>query len=268
MKKVGNSMSVFCISDIHGNLDALKKLLKKVSFKYDGSDQLFFLGDYVDWGPKPIETLLYIKKLDEKYHFIHVMYGNHEWLMESYLDSCLIDEDHHLSFEFKENIDLLSWTTNKGNKSFSSFKKLSPEVQLDLYFYLKKLAKFKCVIIDDKRYYLTHSYPEETSYSKQDFELFNEARGIMVWKRVKANTNIMKDLNNYFKDYILVSGHTIVKAFNSMDDNNNLIVYFDLCNQYINIDTGAKLIGYGNNYGYQGRLSILNLNNLKVVYSS
>jgi len=194
-------MSVFCISDIHGNLDALKKVLKKVAFKYDGSDQLFLLGDYIDWGPKPIETLQFIKEMDEDYHFVHVIYGNHEWLMEHYLDTCLIREENKSYFEFKDNIALASWTTNKGIKSFNSFKKLSKEVQLQLYYYLKSLAKFKSLIVNGKRYYLTHSYPLESNYSKNEYDLFNNEKGIMVWKRVKANTNVMKKLNNHLENY-------------------------------------------------------------------
>ena len=52
--------------------------LEKINFKYDGTDKLYLLGDYVDWGPKSLETLLFVKELSEKYDFIFPLIGNHD----------------------------------------------------------------------------------------------------------------------------------------------------------------------------------------------
>ena len=43
-------MSTYVISDIHGQLYAFKKMLNKIDFKFDGTDELHILGDMVDWG--------------------------------------------------------------------------------------------------------------------------------------------------------------------------------------------------------------------------
>ena len=44
---------LYCISDIHGELDLFIKLLKKINF--NKNDQLIILGDIIDKGTKSIE---------------------------------------------------------------------------------------------------------------------------------------------------------------------------------------------------------------------
>lgn len=73
---------VFAISDVHGNLDYLKGLLKKISFSQD--DILIILGDLIEKGPQSIETLQYIVQLC-KTHTVHVLRGN--------CDRLLFDDD-------------------------------------------------------------------------------------------------------------------------------------------------------------------------------
>ncbi len=53
-------MATYIVSDIHGAFDEFHKLLDKVEFCYDGSDELYLLGDYADWGAKSMETLLIV----------------------------------------------------------------------------------------------------------------------------------------------------------------------------------------------------------------
>ena len=74
-------MATYIISDIHGNLDVFKELLKTIDFKYDGTDQLYLLGDYVDWGPKSLETLFFVMELTQKYPFVNMQhYGfRNDW---------------------------------------------------------------------------------------------------------------------------------------------------------------------------------------------
>jgi protein phosphatase len=52
---------IIAISDIHGNLNGLKKLLNKVRFSQD--DYLFFVGDMVEKGPQSLTALRYIMEL-------------------------------------------------------------------------------------------------------------------------------------------------------------------------------------------------------------
>lgn len=85
-------MTVYAMSDIHGNFQALEKALDflfnktKISI---GEDKLIFLGDYVDRSPDGYSVLKTIYDLQQKYgkENIIVLMGNHdemflEWLNE------------------------------------------------------------------------------------------------------------------------------------------------------------------------------------------
>ena len=64
---------IIAISDIHGNLPYLEGLLDKLRF--GGDDILFILGDFVEKGPRSLDTLRYIMALSEKYT-VHTLCGN------------------------------------------------------------------------------------------------------------------------------------------------------------------------------------------------
>jgi predicted phosphodiesterase len=72
---------VICISDIHGSLDLLKKLLRKIN--YVDNDILILLGDIYTKGKQPHETLQFIIELSKKPN-VYVLRGNCDW-EEDYL---------------------------------------------------------------------------------------------------------------------------------------------------------------------------------------
>lgn len=66
--------NTYAIGDLHGCYDQLQQLLDKI--KFDPSrDTLWFTGDLINGGPKPVETLRFIKSL--KANSICVL-GNHD----------------------------------------------------------------------------------------------------------------------------------------------------------------------------------------------
>ena len=72
------------IGDIHGHADKLKMLLEKMGYSNDGSGyahperKAFFVGDFIDKGPKIKETLFLVKTMVEAGNALAVM-GNHEY---------------------------------------------------------------------------------------------------------------------------------------------------------------------------------------------
>lgn len=70
-------MATYAIGDIHGCHDQLQRLLDKIQFKPE-QDTLWFTGDLINGGPKPAETLRFIKSLGSG--AITVL-GNHDLVL-------------------------------------------------------------------------------------------------------------------------------------------------------------------------------------------
>ena len=65
----------YAIGDVQGCFDTLQLLLKKINFNID-RDRLFFLGDVVNRGNKSLETLQFIKSLEDN---AQMALGNHDF---------------------------------------------------------------------------------------------------------------------------------------------------------------------------------------------
>ncbi len=72
----------FAVGDIHGDIDALNRLLRRLP-KLKSDDTLLFIGDYIDRGPKSKEVVERIRELPRKTSArVVALRGNHEdaWL--------------------------------------------------------------------------------------------------------------------------------------------------------------------------------------------
>lgn len=67
-------MSTYAIGDIQGCFHALQELLGKIQFDAT-QDQLWLTGDLVNRGSQSLETLRFLKKLENN---IHIVLGNHD----------------------------------------------------------------------------------------------------------------------------------------------------------------------------------------------
>ena len=67
-------MATYAIGDVQGCFDELRELLTQINFNSD-CDQLWFCGDLVNRGPKSLETLRFIRSLED--NAITVL-GNHD----------------------------------------------------------------------------------------------------------------------------------------------------------------------------------------------
>ncbi|MBC8246022.1 MAG: serine/threonine protein phosphatase [Deltaproteobacteria bacterium] len=75
---------IFAIGDIHGCYDKLVSLLEKSDIDF-AEDTLVFIGDYVDRGPSPYETVSHLVALKKQHENIVFLKGNHEDMLEKYL---------------------------------------------------------------------------------------------------------------------------------------------------------------------------------------
>ena len=72
-------MKIVVISDIHGNLEALNRVLEYID-KLEGKKRVVCLGDIVGYGPNPAECFKIVESLTDK-----ICLGNHEY--------AIMDED-------------------------------------------------------------------------------------------------------------------------------------------------------------------------------
>ncbi|MEJ8566873.1 metallophosphoesterase family protein [Elongatibacter sediminis] len=86
--RVPDGQRVYCIGDIHGRLDLLDELLRKVdedACEFEGARILVYLGDYIDRGPQSREVI--DRLLEEPlagFEVIHLL-GNHEQTLLDFL---------------------------------------------------------------------------------------------------------------------------------------------------------------------------------------
>ncbi len=130
-------MRILVISDIHGNLDALKKVLEHAS----RWDYLWVLGDLVDYGPEPHMVVDLVRSLKPDV----IVRGNHDHAVAFNTDCLCARELHDLSVCTRNNI---------------SFKLLSRE-QVE---WLRTLPLKVEVKVNDTRFYIVHGSPRNPLY--------------------------------------------------------------------------------------------------------
>ncbi len=100
-------MSVYVVSDLHGQYMMFRKLLEKVAFS-DG-DMLYMLGDAIDRGPDGIKILQYVKNAPN----MEFLLGNHELMMLNAVD---LDGSAPLRYGYLPGRDADLWLTYNGGR--------------------------------------------------------------------------------------------------------------------------------------------------------
>lgn len=256
-------MATYVISDIHGNLTAFKKLLETVNFKYTGEDKLYLLGDYVDWGPQPLESLLFVMELTKKYpNLIFPLLGNHDLMFIEQLDLLKKDSDDIY----------INWLYNNGGfVTFNQYLNLSNEQKQEVEEFLRSLPFRGECEVNNKKYLLAHACPvDEFIYDnslseKENTDIYEDKRQTATWNRITRKVNsVIKwyDKEGIYENFIC--GHTITE---NLDFDKDHFVIINKENNYINIDCGAKIIGYEQFWQEpQARLAMLRLDDFEVFY--
>lgn len=221
------------IGDIHNGYLALEQVLKKSNFNKE-TDELIFLGDFVDGWFSAVETINLLIKLKKECTFRPIfIYGNHDVFIREYL---MFGNIHH------------NWLINGGNSTLKSYQNTPYDFdehrnffnQLDYYY------------IDDKNRLFVHGGfkdPKGVKY-ESDLSVLHWDRSLLdsAYKVSYKNRNSPEDLkkykpkrlNNYKEIFI---GHTPTLMFATDQPVN----FYNLWN----IDTGA---------GSNGRLTIMDVN--------
>lgn len=132
-------MKTAVLSDIHANIQALEAVLKDC--KEQETDSFWLLGDYVDYGACPIETIRRIESLNVEY----MISGNHDACL--YLDS------------------VRSSATPHGRKAYEYTKKVVLENR-ELFKMIEYVADRPYLYLPEHKTILVHGTPGDPYWGK------------------------------------------------------------------------------------------------------
>ena len=130
--------NVYCISDIHGCYEEFIELLQLINFNCN-NDIIYILGDVIDRGARSIDCLKYIQKTKG----IHLLLGNHEFIMLDFFDSNYPQREWRV------------WKENGGETTGRQLNDLSSSEQFKLLEYIRRRPLYKTVNVDGKRFFLS-----------------------------------------------------------------------------------------------------------------
>ena len=141
----------YIMSDIHGNYDAFKKMLKEINFT--DNDLLYIVGDLVDYGSESMELLCDISMRANVYAVV----GDHDFLALRMLSkfSKMLESgdapDPAFAAEMKE------WVMDGGAATLEGFRALDPDMREGVIDYLSDMALFEEITVRDDDYVLVHA---------------------------------------------------------------------------------------------------------------
>lgn len=229
---------IYVMSDIHGEYEAYKELLKKIRFS--DRDELFILGDCIDRGPEPIKVL---KDMMLRPNVFPVI-GNHEYMALKVLKQLMKEITEESCAEIKNSAlmqELLLWQQDGGAVTLEQFQKLDKEERYDILEYLEEFSLYEEAEAGGKSFVLVHAGLDNFS---EERELSDYSLHELIFKAAELD-------RVYFKDRYLVTGHVPTLAEKGNDG--TVIIR----NNNISIDCG-KVFG--------GRLAAVCLDNLKEFY--
>ena len=204
-------MARWIIPDIHGCAKTLKALAESM-LRITQEDELFFLGDYIDRGPRSKEVIDYLWDLQAKGYHLHCLKGNHE-------DYCVqtweADQHFHL---FKPQIQR-DWEKVGAAETFKSFGVKHPrEIPKDYIDWIKNLE-----------YY----------YELEDFILVHAGMNFKI-KNPFEDTHSMIWVRNFKVDFEKTNGRRIIHGHipvgHSFIDN---VIHNQKNHDFIALDNGV-----------------------------
>lgn len=112
-------MKILIASDAHANIEPLKLMLENCKFDYS-----IFLGDIVDYGTRPSETVDVVRE-----NFDSIVQGNHDNAAAFGVDCMCGQENHELSVYTREEITMKELSSN--DVKFLQSLKLYDELEVD-----------------------------------------------------------------------------------------------------------------------------------------
>ena len=206
---------ILAIGDIHGHVDKLQALWKKVAFD-DNKDMLVFLGDYVDRGEKPVDVLRFVREQVERHENVHALCGNHEAMMLGYL------KEYGLGRTLRGYFDV--WLMNGGKVTKKQLAALSAAEADELIAFVKARPLYHRVQHGGQSILFVHA-------------------GINPHRQKQTSNDLLWIREEFFEHYsgteLVVVGHTPTQLISGRDMSRNTPLF--LKNNIIACDTGSFL---------------------------
>lgn len=202
----------YAISDIHANVDELRKLLQELNLQ--SSDELIFVGDYIDCLPHTSEVLELLFQLDSQFRCTFLK-GNHEFLWEK-----LINEGDMSRKEYLINYGGMDALEEFGPQAQEALIEGNTSLlKVILKQYMELVSRTEDYILTEE-YLITHAGLLPEQYDKDP--LVFEERNYFIRPRD------MDTGKKYMGTHTVVAGHHHIGTEPTFDVG------------YINIDLGGR----------------------------
>jgi len=233
----------YVVSDIHGCLPSLKKLLEKAGFD-EGKDKLYILGDIVDRGPQIWETYEWVKERIGK--SVYMILGNHEDMLIAdvfTLKGYLLKEQKVKPRNDAEKKYLEYCRKNMVvYDQYMTIRHLlgeghSVDELVEMCEFFDKLPIYYELEVGDKKYTLVHAFVEDDNHTTK--------RQDAVWDR-----RLAQEADFFCEGKTVIYGHTPTVY---VED----VVSKDGKSEKINIDCGCV---------YKNKLALMRLEDKNIWY--
>lgn len=234
-------MANYVISDIHGQYDMFIRLIEIIDLKE--SDRLYILGDVLDRGPHPIQTMMKLMEMPN----VTCIVGNHELMALECLEFMMqeITEETIGSCDETMFENILTWQINGSGTTIDEFQKLDHNQQQDVLDYIREFEVYEELSAGGRDFLLVHAglgdyWPGK---SMEEYSLHE-----LVWTRAEYDIQ-------YYDDRYVVTGHTPTQGI----PGNPRPGYIFKLNNHIAIDCGCNR--------RDGRLAAICLDTLEEFYA-
>lgn len=209
----------FVIGDIHGSFKALKQIIERASIQ--PTDQLIFLGDYVDGWSQSFEVVEYLLELEKSIKCIFIK-GNHDLWCQQWLETKLLDEN---------------WLISGGKATIKSYRDRSEKDKAAHLQFFKRMLNY--FIDAENRLFIHAGFSSmHGPYSEQYSSNYSWDR--TLWEMSLCMDKTLRKDSVYYPRRLLLFkeiyiGHTPTLRYNSFEPMNAVSVW--------NIDTGAAFYG-------------------------
>lgn len=138
---------IYCMSDIHGDMERYRKMLEVIDFGPE--DTMYIIGDVIDRHPDGIPILLDIMAREN----IVLLLGNHEWMMLN---------------EVVRNLPGATerWNRNGAQPTRDALNALPEQTRQALIAYVMALPDRMEIDVSGEKYVLVHAWPAKALYDR------------------------------------------------------------------------------------------------------